>query len=76
MFCFLPKDHPACEKLYSIYRNCMWKNIHEKELAIIHCQTELNDYIKCYKLHKLSLKNSTLSNPTPKNSTPKTPTDV
>ena len=60
----LPKDHPACEKLYSIYRNCMLKNIHEKELAMLHCQTELSDYIKCYKLHKNSNNTTNTTNTT------------
>jgi len=35
-----------CETYYKAYKMCMFKNLHEKELAPLHCQEETVEYIK------------------------------
>ena len=43
----IPKES-NCETYYKAYKICMLKNLHEKELAPLHCQEETAEYIKCW----------------------------
>lgn len=41
-----------CNNLYDKYHSCLLRNLHERELASIHCEEEFAKYSSCIKEFK------------------------